>query len=217
MVFSSLFFVFVFLFANLLTQALVTDLKKKNIVMLCFSLVFYAWGGVRYVPLLLGMTFICWFFALRIQSAQSAGRGSGKGDLIACIVLQLVILGIFKYTGFFLRNVQILTGVPKEIPNIVLPIGISFYTFQLMSYVVDVYRGDTDAQPKYWLLLLYASLFHQCIAGPIVRYRDVENDILHRRVKMAEVSRGVTRFAVGLAKKAILANGCAAEIGRAHV
>ena len=210
MVFSSLFFVFVFLFANLLTQALVTDLKKKNIVMLCFSLVFYAWGGVRYVPLLLGMTFICWFFALRIQSAQSAGRGSGKGDLIACIVLQLVILGIFKYTGFFLRNVQIVTGVPKEIPNIVLPIGISFYTFQLMSYVVDVYRGDTDAQPKYWLLLLYASLFHQCIAGPIVRYRDVENDILHRRVKMAEVSRGVTRFAVGLAKKAILANGCAA-------
>ncbi len=209
MVFSSLFFLFVFFIANVLTQALVHDLKKKNIVMLCFSLVFYAWGGVRYVPLLLGMTAICWFFGLRIQNAQASNRGSGKGSLIACIVLQLIILGIFKYTGFFLRNVQLIAGVPKEIPNIVLPIGISFYTFQLMSYVVDVYRGDTDAQPKYWLLLLYASLFHQCIAGPIVRYRDVENDILCRRVKMAEVSRGITRFAVGLAKKAILANGCA--------
>ena len=209
MVFSSLFFVFVFFTANILTQAFVSDMKKKNIVMLCFSLVFYAWGGVRYVPLLLGMTFICWFFALRIQSARERGR-NGKNDLIICIVLQLVILGIFKYTGFFLRNVQALTGVPKEIPNIVLPIGISFYTFQLMSYVIDVYRGDTEAQPKYWILLLYASLFHQCIAGPIVRYRDVEHDILHRRVKMAEVSRGITRFAVGLAKKAVLANGCAA-------
>ena len=209
MVFSSLFFVFVFFTANILTQAFVSDMKKKNNVMLCFSLVFYAWGGVRYVPLLLGMTFICWFFALRIQSARERGR-NGKNDLIICIVLQLVILGIFKYTGFFLRNVQALTGVPKEIPNIVLPIGISFYTFQLMSYVIDVYRGDTEAQPKYWILLLYASLFHQCIAGPIVRYRDVEHDILHRRVKMAEVSRGITRFAVGLAKKAVLANGCAA-------
>ena len=209
MVFSSLFFVFVFLTANILTQAFVGDIKKKNIVMLCFSLFFYAWSGVRYVPLLLGMTFICWASALNISHAQRQGRNA-KPTLITCIVLVLVILGVFKYTGFFLKNVQLIAGVPKEIPTIILPIGISFYTFQLLSYVIDVYRGDAEAQSKYWLLLLYASLFHQCIAGPIVRYRDVYEDILHRNVKLSEVSRGITRFTVGLAKKAILANGCSA-------
>ena len=209
LVFSSLIFVFLFFTANILTQAFVSDMKKKNIVMLSFSLVFYAWAGIRYLPLLLGMTLICWFFALRIDDARRRGA-NGKGSLIACIVLVLLILGIFKYTGFFLRNFKAITGVPKVIPNIVLPIGISFYTFQLLSYVVDVYRGDAEVQRKYWLLLLYASLFHQCIAGPIVRYRDVNADILNRKVKMAEISRGITRFTVGLAKKAVLANGCAA-------
>ena len=208
MVFSSLVFVFLFFISNILTQALVSDMRKKNIVMLSFSLFFYAWAGVRYVPLLLGMTFICWFSALLIDRAQ--GQKAKKGWLALCVFLVLLILGIFKYTGFFLRNLQLLTGVPKIIPEIALPIGISFYTFQLLSYVVDVYRGDAEVQEKYWLLLLYASLFHQCIAGPIVRYRDVYQDILHRRPKLQEISRGVTRFAVGLAKKAILANGCAA-------
>ena len=207
MVFSSLFFVFLFFTANVITQALVQDMRKKNIVMLSFSLVFYAWAGVRYVPLLLGMTFICWFAARMIARAEQQ-RGK-KVWLTACIVLVLAILGVFKYTGFFLGNLQVLTGFPEVIPEIVLPIGISFYTFQLLSYVVDVYRGDAEVQEKYWLLLLYASLFHQCIAGPIVRYRDVYEDILHRKVKAKELSRGITRFAVGLAKKAILANGCA--------
>lgn len=208
MVFASLVFVFVFFVANIITQALVPSIKAKNIVMLSFSLVFYAWAGVRYVPLLLGMTFICWFFALLIDRANRQQQNA-KHWLVACVALCLVILGIFKYTGFFLRNVQLLLGFPKVIPNIVLPIGISFYTFQLLSYVVDVYRGDAEVQRKYWLLLLYAGLFHQCVAGPIVRYRDVNEDILHRQVKLSEVSRGITRFAVGLAKKAVLANGCA--------
>ena len=210
MVFSSLIFVFLFFVANIITQALVTDMRKKNIVMLSFSLVFYAWAGIRYVPLLLGMTFICWFSALLIERRRSPK--DKKSALVACLVLVLLILGIFKYTGFFLRNVQVLFGFPKVIPEIVLPIGISFYTFQLLSYVIDVYRGDTEAQQKYWLLLLYASLFHQCIAGPIVRYRDVNQDILNRRVKQTELSRGITRFTVGLAKKAVLANGCAAVV-----
>ena len=207
MVFSSLLFVFLFFISNIITQALVTDMRKKNIVMLCFSLFFYAWAGVRYVFLLLGMTFICWFFGRLI--AHTNQKSEKKLWLTVCIVLVLLILGYFKYTGFFLRNLQILTGFPKVIPEIALPIGISFYTFQLLSYVVDVYRGDAEVQEKYWLLLLYASLFHQCIAGPIVRYRDVNQDILHRKTNLPEISRGVTRFAVGLAKKAVLANGCA--------
>ena len=211
MVFASLIFVFLFFVANIITQALVTDMRKKNIVMLSFSLVFYAWAGVQYVPLLLGMTFICWISALLIDRHREDPRAK-KLVLTVCIVLVLLILGIFKYTGFFLRNVQLLLGFPKVIPEIALPIGISFYTFQLLSYVIDVYRGDTEVQEKYWLLLLYASLFHQCIAGPIVRYRDVNQDILHRRVKRTELSRGITRFSIGLAKKAVLANGCAAVV-----
>ena len=211
MVFSSLIFVFLFLIANILTQMFVTDMKKKNIVMLSFSLFFYSWGGVQYVFLLLGMTLICWISALLIRRAKETGRPA-KPVLVICIILVLLILGVFKYTGFFLKNLQLLTGVPELIPKIALPIGISFYTFQLLSYVVDVYRGDAEVQEKYWLLLLYASLFHQCIAGPIVRYRDVSQDILHRKVKMSELSRGITRFTVGLAKKAVLANGCAAIV-----
>ena len=208
MVFSSLLFVFLFFAANIAVQALMPDIKKKNIVMLAFSMVFYAWGGVRYIVLLLGMTFICWAAAKIIASSKSKQRK--KLAMIVGVTLVLVTLGVFKYTGFFLKNIQLLTGFPKVVPEIALPIGISFYSFQLISYVVDVYRGDAQAQEKYWLLLLYAGLFHQCIAGPIVRYRDVNHDILHRQVKRTEMSSGITRFAVGLAKKAVLANGCAA-------
>ncbi len=176
--------------------------------MLGFSLVFYAWAGIRYLPLLLGMTLICWVSAQLIEKSETAAKR--KLFLIVCIFLDLSILGVFKYATFFFENLNALTGVPEVIPQIVLPVGISFYTFQLISYVVDVYRGETRAQSKYWMLLLYASLFHQCIAGPIVRYTDISRDIMTRRVRAGELSRGMSRFAVGLAKKAVLANGCAA-------
>ena len=209
MVFSSLLFVFLFFIANLIVQALISDMRKKNIVMLAFSLVFYAWGGPKYVVLLLGMTFICWAGAMYI-SFWARTRNQRKLGMAVTAILALLILAVFKYTGFFLSNLQLLTGFPKVVPQIALPIGISFYTFQLLSYVVDVYRGEVEPQKKYWLLLLYAGLFHQCIAGPIVRYKDVNQDIMYRKVKRGEVDRGITRFACGLAKKAVLANGCAA-------
>ena len=122
----------------------------------------------------------------------------------------LAILVLFKYTGFFADNFISLFGLDLTAPSIVLPIGISFYTFQLISYVIDVYRAEVKAQKKYWMLLLYASLFHQCIAGPIVRYADVERELEGRDATLPDVSRGFTRFSVGLAKKAVLANGCAA-------
>lgn len=118
--------------------------------------------------------------------------------------LQLALLGYFKYAGFILENVKRITGVPEVIPEIVLPIGISFYTFQLISYVVDVYREEVAPQKKYWLVLLYCSLFHQCIAGPIVRYKDVAREIEHRRPKIPEIGRGVNRFTIGLVKKRYL-------------
>lgn len=129
--------------------------------------------------------------------------------LAAGVGLQLILLGYFKYAGFLIGNIQKLTGFPKEIPEIILPIGISFYTFQLISYVIDVYWDNVKPQKKYWLVLLYAALFFQCIAGPIVRYKDVEYEIEHRKTRLVEVGAGINRFTIGLVKKAVFANSCA--------
>ena len=144
MVFSSLIFLFLFLVLNLTIYLFVKD-KYKNIVLLVFSLIFYAWGGPKYLLLLVGETFASWFFALRIEKTEN-DRGRKLYMAGECVVL-LGLLGYFKYAVFFLENFQMLFGVPEVIPNIVLPIGISFYTFQLLSYVVDVYRGEIHAQP----------------------------------------------------------------------
>ena len=207
MVFSSLIFVFLFLTLNLAVYSLARSVKVRNVILLLFSLVFYAWGGVQYLFLLLGMSACSWFCAVQIQK-----RGEEKGKklwmAIECAVL-LGLLGIFKYLTFVLSNLQLWTGFPEVVPRIVLPIGISFYTFQLLSYVIDVYRGDVEAQPKYWKVLLYCSLFHQCIAGPIVRYQTVAEEIDERHVSVDDIAEGIRRFCVGLAKKAILANSCA--------
>lgn len=206
MVFSSLIFLFLFLVLNLTIYLFVKD-KYKNIVLLVFSLIFYAWGGPKYLLLLVGETFASWFFALRIEKSEN-DRSRKLYMLGECVVL-LGLLGYFKYAVFFLENFRMLFGIPKVIPDIVLPIGISFYTFQLLSYVVDVYRGEIHAQPAFWKLLLYSSLFHQCIAGPIVRYETVANEIDNRKVSQTDIYVGVRRFCIGLAKKAILANSCA--------
>ena len=208
MVFSSLLFVFLFLALSYGIYFLTKTIKARNIVLLVSSLIFYAWGGPSLVLLLCLMVFVCWGGALLIE--KNATRGKRKALCTVTVSLCIAILFIFKYTGFVLSNTFALFGISSAIPEIALPIGISFYTFQLLSYVVDVYRGEIAAQKKYWLLLLYASLFHQCIAGPIVRYADVNFDIENRIVKRDEASRGITRFAVGLAKKALLANGCGA-------
>ncbi len=207
MVFSSFVFLFVFLPIHLLAYALTPE-RHKNKVLLVSSLVFYAWGGPRYLFLLMGETAICWALALAIErsNTQRQRRIALAG---ACVAL-LGLLAYFKYAGFLLGICQALTGLPTDLPSIVLPIGISFYTFQLISYVCDVYRGSVQAQPTYWKLLLYSSLFHQCIAGPIVRYETVANEIDHRRIRGSEVYLGVRRFCVGLAKKTLLANACAA-------
>ena len=206
MVFSNLLFVFLFLVLSLFAYLCGPTTRAKNIILLASSLIFYTWGGPLLVLLLCGVTLLCYVGALRIQAAQA--KGARKRRLAVTVVLCLLPLIFFKYTVFLLKNVQALTGFPETLPSILLPIGISFYTFQLISYVVDVYRGEVEAQRTYWKLLLYVSLFHQCIAGPIVRYADVCREIDNRTVSLQEISRGMTRFAVGLAKKAILANYC---------
>lgn len=211
MVFSSLIFLFVFLSVHLLLYRL-AGRKYKNAVLLVSSLLFYAWGGPRYLLLLLLETAVSWFFAKKIDEAKDLNPYDNRMQKVylalTCIIL-LGLLAVFKYLGFFMQTIKDLTGVPIKVISLALPIGISFYTFQLLSYVVDVYRGQVPAQLKYWKLLLYSSLFHQCIAGPIVRYETVRNEIDERKVTYNDVYLGVRRFSVGLAKKAILANSCA--------
>ncbi|MCR5042408.1 MAG: MBOAT family protein [Clostridia bacterium] len=208
MVFSSLLFLCAFLPLQLIVYRLVPGLEKKNIVLLVFSLIFYAWGEPVYVLLLLGMSFVCWFCALRIKPKTEGG--SGRGWLALAVAVCLGLLCIFKYGSFLAASFYSVFGIDKEAASIPLPIGISFYTFQLITYVVDVYRGDSKPQARYYRVLLYASLFHQCIAGPIVRYGDIENALTSRRVTLDDFATGVNRFSVGLAKKALLANNLGA-------
>ena len=186
----------------------VSTIEKKNVVLLVSSLIFYAWGGPKYLLLLLLMAFISWFSALQIHRFRESLLLK-RLCLILGVGLSLALLGYFKYAGFFLENLQKITGFPEAIPEIVLPISISFYTFQLISYVVDVYWGNVRPQRRYWLILLYCSLFHQCIAGPIVRYKDVAREIEHRKPRIPEIGRGINRFTIGLVKKAVFANSCA--------
>ena len=206
MVFSSLFFVFFFIVVCYGAYFAAKRMKTRNIILLVSSLIFYAWGGPALVLLLCLMTFICWIGALIIEQNSIKKLRGVLCTITAAICL--AILFIYKYAGFALSVTYSIFNIDAIVPSIALPIGISFYTFQLISYVIDVYRGEVEAQKRYWLLLLYASLFHQCIAGPIVRYADVNEDINNRVVTLDEVSCGISRFSVGLAKKALLANGC---------
>ena len=208
MVFSEPLFLLAFFPLCMLFYALARSIHAKNVVLLVFSLVFYAFGGPAYLLLLIGMALADWVCARLIE--RNSGKKAAKFWMVTACVVDLGLLGIFKYTTFLLGGLHSLVGFPAVVPQIVLPIGISFYTFQLLSYVIDVYRGEVPAQKRFFRLLLYVSLFHQCIAGPIVRYKDVSNEIVARQVSLPEISAGVTRFTVGLAKKALLANACGA-------
>ena len=200
MVFSSLLFLYAFLPVCLLLYFLVPGLTGKNIVLLCASLVFYAWGEPVYVFLMLAVAALNWGFGLLLEKRPE------KLWLALCVALNLASLVVFKYAGFLVENCNALFGAAFRVPQISLPIGISFYTFQALSYSVDVYRKDVGAQRSYWKFLLYVSMFPQLIAGPIVRYVDVAAQIESRESDPENVFRGVTRFCVGLGKKVLLAD-----------
>ena len=209
MVFSSLIFLLAFLPLQNLLYFTAKKINTRNVILLVFSLVFYAWGEPVYVLLLIGMSFSCWIFSLLIAAAKRKGFRRLWMFLAAAVCIGTI--GVFKYTDLIQSTVNALAGtelISLPVPD--LPIGISFYTFQLLTYTVDVFRGETPAQKAYWKVLLYAGLFHQCVAGPIVRYGDIAHEIDHRTPDVADISRGITRFAVGLAKKSLLANACGA-------
>ena len=200
MVFSSLLFLYAFFPVCLLLYFLVPGLTGKNIVLLCASLVFYAWGEPVYVFLMLAVAALNWGFGLLLEKRPE------KLWLALCVALNLASLVVFKYAGFLVENCNALFGAAFRVPQISLPIGISFYTFQALSYSVDVYRKDVGVQRSYWKFLLYVSMFPQLIAGPIVRYVDVAAQIESRESDPENVFRGVTRFCVGLGKKVLLAD-----------
>lgn len=209
MVFSSLLFIFAFLPLNLLLYFAAKNITVKNIILLIFSLVFYAWGEPVYVFLLIGTAFFCWLFSRLLDKSEK--KAVRRLWLFLSCAVCLGSIGFFKYSAFLVENLNAAAGKALlPVPQIALPIGISFYTFQLLTYVIDVYRKEVPSQKAYWKVLLYAGLFHQCVAGPIVRYGDVAQEIENRKTDPAEISRGITRFAFGLAKKAIFANGCGA-------
>ena len=194
MVFSSLIFVYAFLPLSLIFYVLAKNIKVKNAVLLIFSLLFYAWGEPTYVLILVFMTFSDWVSALLIEKSKS--KSATRFHMTVAVIINIGLIGFFKYTGFALTNIQSIFGVPEVIPKIALPIGISFYTFQLLSYVIDVYRKEVPAQKNFFLLLLYSSLFYQCIAGPIVRYKDVNDEIEERSVDSALIGAGMIKEAV---------------------
>ena len=214
MVFSDLFFIFVFLPVFLLCYMSAWLIDKKwlgteeqpatgarNAVLVTFSLIFYAWGEPVYVFLMLGSVVVN-YLAGRIIDSQENHR---KAALAMGIAVNLLILGTFKYAGFFAQTLCD-AGLTVPIPKISLPIGISFYTFQSISYLVDIYRREAPVQRRFVNLLLYISMFPQLIAGPIVRYEIVALEIKDRRVTPYDFVEGSYRFLIGLGKKVILAN-----------
>ncbi len=203
MLFSSISFLFYFLPAVLLCY-FILPFRLKNIVLLLFSLIFYFYGEPVYTLLMLGATLSAYLHGLLIDKYR--GTKLSKLFLWSSVGISLLSLGFFKYADFFATNVNALTGIDLPLLKLALPIGISFYTFQTLSYTIDVYRGDAEPQKSYVKLATYVALFPQLIAGPIVRYTTVEKELAKREHSFENFAEGIRRFAVGLGKKVLLAD-----------
>lgn len=210
MLFSSLIFLFAFL-PLVLIAILISKRSWHNLILLVASLFFYAWGGVSYTALLLGSILINYLTGLGIDRYRS--KKQARAFLIAGLSLNLLLLIVFKYANFLADNLNSLLQklqIPAiDLEPIDLPIGISFFTFQAISYIIDVYQGRTAVQKKWHHLALYISLFPQLIAGPIVRYHDIAEQLKRRVISWAKLSSGIERFIIGLGKKVLLANNFA--------
>ena len=205
MIFSSASFLFAFLPCVAIVYYLLRSRTARNVFLTFVSLFFYAWGEPWFVLVMLLSIVINWFIALRIGAG-----GHKKAWLVVGLVCDLGLLAVFKYLGFLMENVNWIFHLSLPVPQIVLPIGISFFTFQAISYIVDVYRGDGRVQKSLMNVCLYISFFPQLIAGPIVRYQTFDDQITTRRETLDDFCEGVRRFIVGLAKKVLLANNLAA-------
>ena len=204
MVFSSTIFLCVYLPLVLLGYYICPK-KGRNLFLLIVSLVFYAWGEPKYVFLMMFSIVINYVFGLLMDKHRSDPKRM-KLMLVLSVIIDLGLLSVFKYTDFIIRNVNAVFSTGFDLLNIALPIGISFYTFQAMSYTIDVYRNDVRVQRNLIDFGMYITMFPQLIAGPIVRYSDVQDQLAERRVTTDDFSAGIMRFVVGLGKKVLLAN-----------
>ena len=205
MVFSSISFLCVFLFIVFLLYSIIPWLTIKNLLLIIFSLIFYSVGEPVYVFLMLGMSFLNYLLGLIIGKC-SKGR---KFWLILSVITNVGVLFVFKYVNFVISNINNIFKADIPLANIVMPIGISFFTFQAMSYVIDVYRKECDYQKNFFNVLLYISFFPQLIAGPIIKYHDMEKEITDRKQTIDDIESGIRRFIIGLTKKVIISNAIA--------
>lgn len=201
MLFSSMTFVFLFLPIVCLIYLLAKK-ELHNAILLAASILFYAWGEPRYLAIMILTILANYVGAIALDKHKKYK----KPILLATIAVDLSFLLYFKYFNFFIDNINSIFAMDISFLEVIMPIGISFYTFQAMSYLIDVYKGDAKVQKDIYKLALYISLFPQLVAGPIVKYRDVDEQIDHRTVTFDKVSYGVKRFIIGLAKKMLLAN-----------
>ncbi len=206
MVFSSVEFIFFFLPLVCIPYALCKNIKIRNIILITASILFYAFGEPKAVILMLLSIVFNYGLALLMDKYNR----HKKLFLSISVFINLALLFVYKYTGFFVESINSVFNFNIEVPIIHLPIGISFFTFQAMSYVIDVYRGNTPAQKKLSSILLYISFFPQLIAGPIVKYHDIEKQIDKREINFDKYSSGVKRFLTGLFKKVLIANNVGA-------
>lgn len=204
MVFANLIFLYLFLPANFILYFITKNQTWRNVILVAFSLFFYAWGEPVWITLLLFSATIDYFHGILVE--RNHGKFLAKVGVASSLVLNLGLLFTFKYSGFIFTNINALTGLNLPIPSFALPIGISFYTFQTISYVIDVYRKDVKVQYNYMTFLLFVSLYHRLVAGPIVRYSEVEHEIGREVPTFPEMSEGISRFCVGLVKKVVVAN-----------
>ena len=202
MVFSSMVFLCVFLPAAFCLHLLLPGMRAKNFLLVVASLVFYAYGEPIYVILLVASSAGNYILA-RLTGECPKIR---KLTMTLAVVINLGLLVIFKYSGFLVETFNSVTGAGIPVPHVRMPIGISFFTFQALSYVIDVYRGDASVQKNFGKVLLYISFFPQLIAGPIVKYHDVEAEINNRKQTPEEIGIGIRRFIAGLIKKILIAN-----------
>lgn len=204
MVFSSVIFLFLFLPVVLGCYYLLPGREAKNLWLIAASLLFYAFSGLWYVLLLLFSVFCNYLAGLFVS-----GR---KGVLYVAVAVNLGVLGVFKYLTFLVRTVDQLPDVAIPVPSIILPVGISFFTFQGLSYVIDVYRNERLKRTRFQDVLLYIALFPQLVAGPIVRYEDVAGEIQSRRHTLEQLANGLRRFIIGLSKKLLIADVCGSVV-----
>lgn len=204
MVFSSTIFLCVYLPLVLLGYYICPK-KGRNLFLLIASLVFYAWGEPKYVFLMIFSILVNYIFG-RLMDKHRENKKRLKLMLVLSVIIDIGLLSVFKYTDFIITNVNAIFGSSFDLLKIALPIGISFYTFQAMSYTIDVYRNDVRVQKNLIDFGMYITMFPQLIAGPIVRYADVQDQLADRSVTTADFSEGIMRFVVGLGKKVLLAN-----------